>query len=316
MPKATYDCDKCTKTFKTRAALINHQRHHEFTTEYPWIEPRGKVWDLNGYRTKNVTQRPKRNFSDERIAQVLRHISTQLWAYCADKHETRMVEVEAMYAGGNLYIGANAREDSDLIFDVLSCGARSRAVLRYTTGGKGLLAKRTVRFAKKLKRINNTSFESIQLERLDSKLIVEILLTSMPTLLDAANAMSCITSFASTGNLYVVYYSVDGRCNHVEEKFMDILENALHKDGAVVAGKMRPCGTCFGRMSYMNMHGYNVEHGKNPGFLWLGRLLEQESEVQKLTLEKYEELGSHITEEGGDGYGSESDSDGESDITD
>jgi hypothetical protein len=314
VPKQTFKCNRCTKTFATKTTLRNHQRHHKFARENPQLKPHGKVWNLNGYQTSTITKRPVRSFANDRISQVLRHISTQLWAFCKDVHKTTMVEVEAMYAGGNVYVGANAREHSRLIFKVLSCESTAREVLRYTAGGKSMLAERTERFAKKLRRLRKTEYDVIEIERFEPKKIMEILLKSVPTWLDSATDYECLDSFGTTGNLYVVYYSREGRCNHVEEKFMDVLSRAGHKDGAVVAGKMRPCATCFGRMRFMNQLGFSVEHSQHPGFLWLGRLLEQKPKIQKLTLEKYKKVGSHITEYGGGGYGSESDSSGESDI--
>jgi hypothetical protein len=114
--------------------------------------------------------------------------------------------------------------------------------------------------------------------------------------------------------LFVVSHSTSGKCDHVEEKFMDVLERAKHKDCAVVAGKMRPCATCFGRMSWMNTLGYSVEHGQHPGFLWFGRLEEQEQKIRDFTLAKYKVAGSHKTKTGSYFYGSDSDSDGEDEL--
>lgn len=313
MPKATYACKYCSKTFKTQGALNAHHRHHEFQSTSSLV-PHGKVWHLNGYQSAKITKRPRRSFNKQRTAQVLRHLSTQLWAYCKDQHKTTMVEVEAMSAGGNLFIGANHAKSSRLIYSVLSCGEQTAAVLRYTKGGKGKLAILTKRFAKKLERLDRIAFEDLRSSYYDAKYTLDVLLTAQPRLLNTSDKDACKRAFASFGELYVVYASKPGNCNHVEEKFMNLLANAAHKDGAIVAGKMRPCGTCWGRMRWMNTLGFDVEHGQHPGFLWLERLNEQPPQISKFTLQEYTKVGSHTSSFGGSGYASDSDSEGDDDL--
>lgn len=157
------------------------------------------------------------------------------------------------------------------------------------------------------------------LSLLEAKQILGTVLHVRPQKLDADDKEKAKEAFNTSGQLYVVYQSKAGECQtrHIEEKFMDILEHADHKKQAFVAGKMRPCGTCFGRMKLMNLNkGFNVVHGENPGYIWEGRFKEQPAELQTFTMQEYLSRGTYESETGGSGYATDSDSEGEDELID
>jgi len=110
---------------------------------------------------------------------------------------------------------------------------------------------------------------------------------------------------ASPGKVYVLIDGEDNR--HAEEKLMDALEQSGHKEQAVVAGKMRPCVTCSGRMAHTQAKGHDVVSNPRPGNIWLGQMAKQPDGVQSSTGQVIETKTSHASKTVGKSYGSESD---------
>ncbi len=255
-----YYCEECDKWFYSEKAENTHIAHHKIQSE--GFIPVSKIWQLTGYRYTDDIKVSKTSYEDKRIIQALRHISIQMWAYVTQK--IKVVEVEAMYAKETLFIGANQKKSSQKIFDVLNDQSTKNEMLKYEKSGKGKLHTLTHRFAKKIRQRLKTDEEDMQ----QYKKIMNIIKTGTPKMINANKQSDYREAFDSnSGTIFVVYYEGGtSKCNHIEEKFMKIIEhksnlfrNKNSNNEVYVAGKMRPCGTCFGKMTFLNKSGYNIK---------------------------------------------------------
>lgn len=270
--------------------------------------------------THGITKRSKRSFGQEREAQMLKHISTLLF-FETELEKAKAVEVEMMYtANNNLFVAANNNAALEVIWNVLANKKRLKTVLTSKSFGgkrstKGII---TLRHQRKLKKRIFGSMQTRQSwmeeeedeedARQTSLKIGDIVRTTDPQDLSFDNTFDLHAAVNGYDGLYVLFGKLSEEGRHAEEKLMDLLQLTQYKQQVIVAGKMRPCGTCSGRMSFMNTAGYNVVYNPRAGAVWKDRFLKQSAAIQAHTIRIVRTGKTHETEIN-DSYNSESDSD-------
>ena len=230
-----------------------------------------------------------------------------------------------MLAGSNVFIGTNDIDTANDILRGLSNPRTARATLEesyYTRGTIGHDISR--RYAGKLSaRVFSEAGQKQWVEggtpedsasRRSAVESASLVRRGGAQRLDATDRTAVQAAFAGTGQVHVVVGSKAQEGRHAEERLMDVLETADYKGTVTVAGKMRPCTTCAGRMDHVRSKGYGVSSSRRHGRIWKTPYDAQADAERAATLKlldgvTYETagLGSH--------YGTQSSSEGQSDAS-
>ncbi|MDE2154557.1 MAG: hypothetical protein KGJ32_01485 [Xanthomonadaceae bacterium] len=274
---------------------------------------------------KGVKTQGRISYAARREKQFFRQMATRLFYHAAARAKKKgldaPVEVQMMYAGGNIFIGSNRDHTAESIGKALKYQDLTRRVLSekaYFASTKSTGGRITSRHAHKLaSRMFDDSGQdkwvkagkaADKVSRQGAALMARMVRDIEPDYLDPGDKKSVQHAFGSTGGVYILHSGFRQEGRHVEEKFMDMLGLAGHKGRTIVGGKMRPCLTCSGRMQHMNDQGHDVAFGQEPGKVWKGRYEDQPHEVRKVTASL---AASKFTwkSKAGWGYDAESDSD-------
>lgn len=279
-----------------------------------------------GFQSKlGITRSSARSYGMQREAQLMRQMSTRLFLHAADaakrKGKEGPVEVEMMYSGGNLFIGTNRNVTARTIYKTLSYRESTREALvekSYFSTSKSIGGRIEKRHTRKLEeRVFDKSARQswrsapglskgeIQSRKRTGEL-ARMVRRVEPEILDLGSSKGIRDAFSGTGGVYILHGGEEGR--HVEEKFMDVLETAGHQGRSIVAGKMRPCLTCSGRMEHMKHSGHDIQFNPHPGKVWISRFEDQPGKVRSHTIRLAQTKHTYRSSTGW-GYGSDSDSD-------
>lgn len=272
----------------------------------------------NGYRPKaqeNKILRPSRTFKGERTPQILRWISSQLFI-ALENEKKKVVEIEFMYLGGNLYGTANTKAASLNLYNLLSKdGLKKSLLVSSKKSSKTYSYKRSERQRKKLltrvfsnpKMISSTSSSDQERARKLARTIKENKEVYSLSLKDEASIKA---TFNESGKIYILTEREKDNGRHAEEWLMDVFELQTSKKVAFVRGKKRPCLTCSGRMHFINKQfGNKVNYNSSSGYAYKGRFIKQPPNVALCTQHLMEVQKCHETVGGGTGYDSDSESD-------
>lgn len=263
----------------------------------------------SGYLRQGTKLKPrkKRNYKKSRTEQVLGEVSTLLYFALKDGDES-VTEVEAMMAGGSLFLACNARSETQALYEFLVLKSKKERWNALTSGyGTGKVLKATNRMATKVHmlRSGQRNYEKAKevIEALENQEVGWIDLEGDEPDFYAGLALEV------PGFTWVVF-GQDKR--HAEVKLVKVLEAADYKGAAVVQGKKRPCYTCAAYMRLRKQEGYSLVFSDFPGKLWQDEFNRSEGDVQQEVIKSLEkEVPSHKTE-----YGEEWRSDSESEDDD
>jgi len=263
----------------------------------------------SGYLLEGTKLKPrrKRNYGPSRVEQVLGQVSTLLYFALKDGDES-VTEVEAMSAGGSVFLACNARSETQALYDFLVLkNQKERSDALTSAYGTGKTLKATNRMAVKIEQLR-----SGQRDFAKAKKVVEALEQSEVGWIDlqAKDAdFYCALALEVPGYTWVIF-GQDKR--HAEVKLVKVLEAAGYKGQAVVQGKKRPCYTCAAYMRLRKKAGYALVFSDFPGKLWQDEFNRSEGDVQQEVIRALEAAEvSHKTE-----YGEEWRSDSESEDED
>ncbi|HVK95632.1 MAG TPA: hypothetical protein VM571_12995 [Noviherbaspirillum sp.] len=295
------------------------------TAVKPHVKPSGGK--QAGFQSiQGVQKRGAKSYVDMRERQVLRQVSTRLFfgaqRRAKEKGKDKPVEVQMMYAKGNVFIGTNLDVTAESVSKILASRKMTRSTLvddKFFKSAKSHGGRITARHGKKLgsrmfdddkqKKWNKGPVVDLA-SRKRATNILNLVRDIEPEFLDPSDKKSVQTAFSGPGSVYILHSGGKQNGRHVEEKFMDILGHANHTDKTYVGGKMRPCLTCSGRMTHTESQGHDVDFSQNPGKIWKQRYDNQPADVRAETAKLAKNKRTFISK-GGSGYGSESDSDGE-----
>ena len=277
---------------------------------------------------KGVKTQGRISYAGRREKQFFRQMSTRLFYSAAQRAKKKgldsPVEVQMMYAGGNIFIGSNRDHTAESIHKTLMyTGSTRRALVEkaYFASAKSTGGRITTRHAHKLasrmfddksqsKWVKSGGDAADKASRTAMALMARMVRDIEPSTLDPGSTKGVKEAFGSTGGVYILHSGFRQEGKHVEEKFMDMLAVAGHKGRTIIGGKMRPCLTCSGRMQHMKDQGHDVAFGQEPGKVWKGRYEAQPHDVRKVTASL---AASKFTYKSGAGWSYDAESDSDSD---
>lgn len=260
-----------------------------------------------GFKPKGreIAIRDKRNYGDSRIEQVLGEIAIQLYFAVKEEKETP-TEVEAMYAGGSLFLSANGNAATQKLYDILMLKSDTDLrELMAKTYGRGVDKKVTERVGGKLKGLYDDTRQISQ-----AKEVLKCLGNQVCHIDLRDEDAEFLSSLAlNGGGMTFVVFGQEAR--HAEVKLVKVLENAGWKDEATIQGKKRPCYTCAAYMRHRKGEGYEIQFSDHPGKVWKDEYERSEADVRDEVKRALKEpMDSHRTK-GSEKYRSDSESDSE-----
>ncbi len=267
-----------------------------------------------------VITRKKRTFKDARVEQLLRQISTQLF-FAAKAAHAKPTEVQTMFIQNdmrsNLYIACNDPAVAQVIYKIINESTLETVLTSPCSYGgmKKEGRKRSPRYAGKI-RSRVFAEGSARYKRYKSddptdhaymQSLRQLLAARLkPTEIDMMNESSIVKSLLATSGVHIITKCPTTGANkgrHAEEWLNDISERIEGVDYKAMFGKKRPCITCSGRLL-----GSDIDHNPNPGFAFKTRFIHQPPEIAMRSLQIASTKHSHTTDNGGSGYGTDSDS--------
>lgn len=268
---------------------------------------------------------PRARTHDEK-RQILSHLSSQLFEAASDRqraesgssNRVRPVEIEMMTdSSNNVFISANNNSTLDLVQELFRQERGFLPVVQQEYGTSGTY--RNSSSARRSDKLEAFSSGTRAERKPESAAIYETIrdadrIHQIDTSVTEEQLRSVAESSGGRGggNVFLVYGQQSERGHdlergrHAEEKLMDVAENlgGSWSESYTVAGRKRPCMSCYGRMSFVddrNHHGmedggFSVEHGEHFGRLFISSWLKQPPEIRRYTLDNVIRQGiSHAT---------------------
>ncbi|QDT41422.1 hypothetical protein Pan241w_14830 [Gimesia alba] len=252
--------------------------------------------------------RDPRSYNDDEILQIQKHISSQLFAAVRDEareHRKALTpeerkndsstptEIEMMVDDKqNIFISANKNSTLDIVHKLVVKQKGFDEILTTSYATKNsFIGKKSRSDAAKYAGL--AKGEDRRERKLDAAEIHDIVSSANELhhinleLLETTGDQTVLNQIRGEkgGRIYLVYGKTDDKGRHAEEKLMDLVKHVGDtQTHYTVAGKKRPCMSCYGRMLYCSRkEKFNISHGHNPGRLWEGRWKAQPFEIFKYT---------------------------------
>jgi len=244
---------------------------------------------VNGTK-QNAPRSQARSYQGNRHIQVLRHIGIAVYVLArlrSNKKTDQIIEVQSMYAYGNLYIATNNKAAAEYLEAVLkSDWAQTYAELDTGTlkqTWNGMTENVTKRVIKRIKkRIELYHQDKFTFATFDEGKNNETgSLAIAKEIWKVATAKSCTkittqeqfrNSLEKQKQIYVVM--ADGKL-HAEMNFLPIIDMMKPEELKLIAGKKRQCFTCFVRLA-MRQNSSTlstlITQTTRPGNLWRNQL--------------------------------------------
>ncbi|WNV87993.1 hypothetical protein [Umezawaea sp. Da 62-37] len=220
-----------------------------------------------GKHPKTVTASHPRSYADDRVAQLLRHLSTALFE--AVRQDVEEQEVQCMYVeGGPLVVCANqaasigaiaAKRAEALVPEVPTGSPSERRVEKLA----GVLAEKDKRYGRIVKSLSGDPralevfVELVEALRDFKANPVDLLRITANTLVDVIGTREmCLLDSTGIG------------CPHAEQSLVAALVFSGHKGRTHIRGKKRPCWTCYLTLLLAREAGFDIEFNPRPGNAW------------------------------------------------
>ena len=253
-------------------------------------------------------ERIKRDFCDDRLTQILREVSSQVFYYFRYKGLVKIEEVQSLSVfdcSGILqymFFAVNPLKNRDRFNQIDELWKIDFQVIITTAYSEGKMApsekKRSQRHASKLKErlystVSNTDITDKEWSKVDG---IRRFVIRHGKSLKSHNSGS---RFPDTKGIFLLdpLEKKHGSSLHAEQQFCDLLNiNQMElKDCTFqITGKKRPCMGCCGRMRY-EKEKFKLVFNEHPGYLWMNHFEKQEIEMRKKTLEVFVEKPSYIS---------------------
>ena len=252
-------------------------------------------------------KRPARTFKEEKEIQILKQLASQLYYRFMSLEKVHISEVQVLHAFDNnktrfLFFAAN-QLDKQKNFQIIKNewegnNLQGLVTEKYKPSARNedereQLAKLSKRHSEKLKqRVFSTRkagglIHFIQNNNVKGKFFI----SQSDSLPD--EGIYFVNPFNDKSN--------DKYKRHAEEQLCDIAQLIRNNaaDGEwhfAIFGKMRPCGSCYGRLCYENKLNNDLIFSLHPGFLWISALMEQDKDTQISSIRHFISSGSYVSE--------------------
>lgn len=251
-----------------------------------------------------IVSRKRRSFAQDRVLQLLSHISSQLYNFCF-VNKAKATEFQALYVNKALFITANENSAVEHIITALEGEINLQKILttQYNIRNKNDRDISKRRANKIKKRVYKGEFQCD-----DSRYhnIRNILNEEQTYLLKIKNANTIENLDPG------IYFVQNINEEHAEICLLSVLKffTKIDDEIPIIYGKKRPCFTCHTELTYTEKY-VDFEHGTRPGFFFKEAFYKQSLEVAQAT---YDAMGKcskmYETDIVGGGYATLSDSDG------
>jgi hypothetical protein len=208
-----------------------------------------------------------RSFTNDRDAQVLRHLSAQLFWYVRNElNQKGEQEVQAMAVNGRILVAANDDESMRKLEESLK------------SGGKGHLKKILEKQQEKDERSRTNALKLSRLfegkRKFDTKAwsgvsdLIAIVANDAFHLVDISDEKGCIDALTNSNYNQKLILTVGGGELHAEQKLIVALYQAK-QTGGTVFGKKRPCTACAATFKFANDKlNLKILHNHHHGGYW------------------------------------------------
>jgi deoxycytidylate deaminase len=202
-----------------------------------------------------------RSFEEERDAQALRHLSTQLYWYVKTKVAGEQ-EVQAMLVRNRILVAAN--EDASIA--ALANALKSVSLQEVLSQAQKASDQRAERVTGKM--------AALYADTRPYSDVGEILRAvaanedeQLYQTISAENAGQCKRAIAGKAGENKVFLVTAGRTLHAEQKLVLALRSS-GQSGAHIYGKKRPCAFCSAMLAFANTEGMDITYNPHPGGVW------------------------------------------------
>ena len=261
-------------------------------------------WEISFHKRE---KRPARSFRKEKDIQILKQLASQLYYRFISLEKTHVSEVQVLHAFDSnktryLFFAANQLEE-EKNFQAIKNEWEVHNL-------QGLVTKEYNPFAR-------NEDEREELAKL-SKRHAEKLKQRVFSSRKANGLIHFIQNNNTTGKFFVsqfgplpdegIYFvnpfnhKSKHKCKrHAEEQLSDIAQFIRNNAGNIewrfaIFGKMRPCGSCYGRLCYEKEKNNDLIFSLHPGFLWISALMAQDKDSQISTIKNFILSGSNVSE--------------------
>ena len=237
-------------------------------------------WDRSnkytGMWTKKSTVSASHSFENQRIRQVLRHISTAVFYYVREKIDKGEQEVEALYVNDRLLLSSNTMRnmgslgkspiDSQTIFDML-----------LTTTFINSDDVRALKDIKKLRKlVGGQRVNTLKMSNEERQALQQIATMIREAIRDPANCFiycssikNAAGSITASGCAHKIIIVEGDREGHAEQNLILAYAQSGTKKLGHVYGKKRPCTGCYMTFRYaVDVMGLNLSYNQRPGGYW------------------------------------------------
>ena len=276
-----------------------------------------------------IQRRPPRNFTEEKNAQILRQIASQLYYYFNSMKNIEISEMQILHVlheGKTRYIfvAINQLDDKKIFQEIQTKWKKQNleqlTAFRYeqseadgnnnkrkTKKGKEKTKEgRSKRHTEKLKRrvFHNTKGNDL----------IEFIRKNHAKLKTIKTDRFVLPE---PGIYFVEPQNVpkEEHKGHPEEQLCDLVQlfrRQRQKWNFQIYGKKRPCFSCLGRLRYERNEHKDLKFNQYPGYLWIPNLLKQNLEFQIKTVQTFILSPSYVAIDGSRAYSSQRFSDDES----
>lgn len=220
---------------------------------------------FSGRWTANITVSGSRSFSSDRDAQVLRHVSAQLFWYIRNQlgHSSEQ-EVQSMYINDRILIAAN--EDGSIRALAQDFQKKAKDHIRKILEQMQEKDERSRVNALKLTSLLSGKRVFNKIAAVDT--LMAIVENGSFAEVDISDAQGCKDAITKSSYKQKLVLTVGGGDLHAEQKLVLALYQSGSK-GAVVYGKKRPCTACLATLKFANDKlKLGIRHNLHPGGYW------------------------------------------------
>jgi hypothetical protein len=220
---------------------------------------------FKGRWTEKVTLSGARSFYGRRDAQVLRHLSAQLFWYVRNKlGQGGEQEVQAMAVNNRILIAANNDSSVEALAVDLAKGGKGH--LRKLLSQQQENDERSRGNAKKLSKLFEGKRKFPGFEGVES--LIAIAANDAFGKVDVSDQSGCTEAILSPTHSQKLILIVGSGDLHAEQKLVLALYQAK-RAGATIYGKKRPCATCAATLRFANDKlKLNITHNLHHGGYW------------------------------------------------